>query len=61
MYALSTPKAPTSSSATSTPGAAPPSPPLPDVVVVRPHRYGLHLMTAIVSAVAGAAAVLLLN
>ncbi len=37
------------------PGAAPPSPPLPDVILVRPRRYG-YVLTALVSAVAGAAA-----
>ncbi|HEY0627661.1 MAG TPA: 2-polyprenylphenol 6-hydroxylase [Allosphingosinicella sp.] len=43
------------------PGAAPPQPPLPDVVVVQPRHYGRYALTAIVSAAAGAAAVLLLN
>jgi len=42
------------------PGAAPPAPPLPDVVLVQPHRYGRFLLTAIVSAAAGAAAAMLL-
>jgi ubiquinone biosynthesis protein len=42
------------------PGAAPPDPPLTDVVVVKPRRYWGHAVTAIVSAVAGAAAVWLL-
>jgi ubiquinone biosynthesis protein len=37
------------------PGAAPPSPPLPDVILVRPRRYG-YVLTALVSAAAGAAA-----
>ncbi|MFN3389233.1 MAG: 2-polyprenylphenol 6-hydroxylase [Allosphingosinicella sp.] len=41
------------------PGAAPPGPPLPDVVVVRPRQFGWTLLTALVSAAAGAAAVLL--
>lgn len=41
------------------PGAAPPQPPLPDVVVVRPHRYGRYLLTALVSAAAGALAMFL--
>jgi ubiquinone biosynthesis protein len=43
------------------PGAAPPDPPLRDVVVVQPRHYGRYALTAIVSAAAGAAAVLLLN
>ena len=42
------------------PGAAPPAPPLPEIAIVRPHRYGLFLLTALASAVAGAAAVWLL-
>ena len=37
------------------PGAAPPSPPLPDVILVRPRRYG-YVLTALLSAAAGAAA-----
>jgi ubiquinone biosynthesis protein len=41
------------------PGAAPPLPPLPDVVIVQPHRYGRYILTALLSAVAGAAAMLL--
>ncbi len=36
------------------PGAAPPDPPLTEVVVVRPRRYWLYVVTAIVSAAAGA-------
>lgn len=43
------------------PGAAPPLPPLPDVVVVRPLGWGRHALTALVSAAAGAAAVFLLT
>ncbi len=39
------------------PGAAPPGPPLPDIAIVRPHRYGLVALTAFASAAAGAAAV----
>jgi ubiquinone biosynthesis protein len=38
------------------PGAAPPDPPLPDVVIVRPRRYGGFLATALLSAAAGAVA-----
>jgi ubiquinone biosynthesis protein len=41
-------------------GAAPPDPPLPDVVVVQPQRYGRYLLTALLSAAAGAAAAMLL-
>jgi ubiquinone biosynthesis protein len=36
------------------PGAAPPDPPLPDVVIVRPPRYGRYLLTALLSGAAGA-------
>jgi ubiquinone biosynthesis protein len=43
------------------PGAAPPAPPLREIALVRPHRYGLFALTAFVSAAAGAAAVWLLN
>ncbi len=43
------------------PGAAPPAPPLPQIAIVRPHRYGLVALTALLSAAAGAAAVLLLS
>ncbi|HEV2867092.1 MAG TPA: 2-polyprenylphenol 6-hydroxylase, partial [Allosphingosinicella sp.] len=32
------------------PGAAPPAPPLREIAIVRPHRYGLFVLTAIVSA-----------
>ena len=39
------------------PGAAPPGPPLPDIAIVRPQRYGLVALTAFASAAAGAAAV----
>jgi len=42
------------------PGAAPPAPPLREIAVVRPHRYGLVALTALVSAAAGAAATWLL-
>jgi ubiquinone biosynthesis protein len=42
------------------PGAAPPDPPLPDVVVVQP-RHGLrYTLTAILAAAAGAAAAMFL-
>ncbi len=41
------------------PGAAPPAPPLRDIAVVRPHRYGLIALVALLSAAAGAAVVLL--
>jgi ubiquinone biosynthesis protein len=43
------------------PGAAPPPPPLPDVVVVRPRRYGSYLLTALIAALAGAGAMLWLS
>jgi ubiquinone biosynthesis protein len=43
------------------PGAAPAGPPLADVVVVTPHRYWRYVLTAFLSAAAGAAAVLLLS
>ena len=43
------------------PGAAPPAPPLPDVVLVQPRHYGRYALTALLSAAAGAAAVLLVN
>jgi ubiquinone biosynthesis protein len=39
------------------PGAAPPAPPLREIAVVRPHRSGLVVLTALLSAAAGAAAV----
>jgi ubiquinone biosynthesis protein len=42
------------------PGVAPPDPPLPDVVVVRPRRYGRYFATALLGAAAGAAAAVLL-
>ena len=42
------------------PGAAPPAAPLPEIAIVRPHRYGLVALTAFLSAAAGAAAVWLL-
>jgi ubiquinone biosynthesis protein len=41
------------------PGGAPPAPPLPDVVLIQPRRYGSLVLTAILSAALGAAAVLL--
>jgi ubiquinone biosynthesis protein len=41
------------------PGGAPPAPPLPDVVLIQPRRYGSLVLTAIISAALGAAAVLL--
>ena len=43
------------------PGAAPPLPPLPDVIVVEPRRYGRYALIALLSAAAGAAATLLLH
>ncbi|WP_129791406.1 2-polyprenylphenol 6-hydroxylase [Sphingosinicella sp. CPCC 101087] len=43
------------------PGAAPPAPPLPHIAVVRPPRYGLVVLTALISTAAGAAAVWLLG
>jgi ubiquinone biosynthesis protein len=43
------------------PGAAPPPPPLPDVVVVEPLHYGRYALIALLSAMAGAAAMLLLH
>ena len=43
------------------PGAAPPAPPLPDVVVVRPHLYGFTLVVALLAAAAGAAAMFFLH
>jgi len=43
------------------PGAAPPDPPLAEVVVVRPRRYWRYALTALLSAAAGAGAVLLLT
>jgi ubiquinone biosynthesis protein len=39
------------------PGAAPPAPPLREIAVVQPHRSGLFVLTALISAAAGAAAV----
>jgi ubiquinone biosynthesis protein len=42
------------------PGAAPPPLPLPEIAVVRPHRYGLFALTALISAAAGAVAALVL-
>ncbi|MBA3677980.1 MAG: 2-polyprenylphenol 6-hydroxylase [Sphingosinicella sp.] len=43
------------------PGATPPAPPLPDVLVVRPRSFGRGLFTIIVSAAAGAVATYFLN
>jgi len=43
------------------PGAAPPAPPLPDVMVVRPHRWAPFVLTAIASAIAGGAAIFFLH
>jgi ubiquinone biosynthesis protein len=43
------------------PGAAPPGPPLADVVVLQPRHYGRYLLTAVVSALAGAWLVRFLN
>jgi len=43
------------------PGAAPPAPPLRDIAVVRPHRYGLVAITAVVSAAVAVAATLWLT
>src|SRR3954468_1512988 len=43
------------------PGAAPPDPPLPDVVVVQRRHYGRYLLTALLSAMAGAAAMWFLH
>ncbi|WP_114954905.1 2-polyprenylphenol 6-hydroxylase [Sphingosinicella terrae] len=37
------------------PGAAPPVPPLPEIAIVRPHRYGWAALTSLLSAAAGAA------
>jgi ubiquinone biosynthesis protein len=39
------------------PGAAPPAPPLREIAVVRSPRWGTILLTALVSAAAGAAAI----
>jgi ubiquinone biosynthesis protein len=41
-------------------GAAPPPPPLPDIVLVQPRHYGRYLLTALLSAAAGAAGYALL-
>ena len=43
------------------PGAAPPDAPLPDVVVVKPPRYGRYLIVALLSAAAGAAGMFFLS
>jgi ubiquinone biosynthesis protein len=42
------------------PGAAPPDPPLRDIVIVQPRRYGGFALTALLAGAAGAAAALLL-
>jgi ubiquinone biosynthesis protein len=42
-------------------GAAPPDPPLPDVVIVQPRHYGRYVLTALLSAMAGAAAMWMLH
>jgi len=41
------------------PGAAPPAPPLREIALVRPHRWGLVAFVALLSAAAGAAAAML--
>ncbi len=41
------------------PGAAPPAPPLPQVMVVEPVRFGRYLVVAVVAAAGGAAAAVL--
>jgi ubiquinone biosynthesis protein len=43
------------------PGAAPPGPPLPDVIVVQPRHYGRYALTALLAALAGAAAMWFLH
>ena len=43
------------------PGAAPPTAPLPEIAIVRPHRYGLTALALLLAAALGAAAVLLLT
>jgi ubiquinone biosynthesis protein len=43
------------------PGAAPPAPPLPDIVLVRPHRYSSFVLIAVLSGLAGAAAMAFLG
>jgi ubiquinone biosynthesis protein len=42
------------------PGAAPPDPAAPDIVIVQPRRYGGYALTALLAGAAGAAAALLL-
>jgi len=42
------------------PGAAPPDPPLPDIVIVQPHHYGRYVLTALLGAAAGVAAAALM-
>jgi ubiquinone biosynthesis protein len=43
------------------PGAAPPGPPLPEVAVMQPHHYGRYMLTALLAALAGAAAMWVLH
>ena len=43
------------------PGAAPPAPPLPDVVLLQPPSWWRYALTAAIGAAAGAAAVLIPN
>jgi len=43
------------------PGAAPPAPPLREIAVVRPHHYGLVVLTALLSAAVAVAATLWLS
>jgi ubiquinone biosynthesis protein len=43
------------------PGAAPPPPPLPDIMIVQPRGWGRYALTAVLSALAGAAAMFLLG
>jgi ubiquinone biosynthesis protein len=42
-------------------GAAPPAPPLPDVVVVQPRRFGSLVLVALIAALAGAAVMFFLS
>ena len=43
------------------PGAAPPDPKLPDILIVQPRHYGRYVLTALLAAAAGAAAALTLS
>jgi ubiquinone biosynthesis protein len=43
------------------PGAAPPGPPLPDVVLVRPNNYGRYLLVALLAFALGALLVALIR